>query len=207
MTARQKAADRRRTVKAVAEEFLAFVRGEYDEHYKRSNLPDHFRNGPEFLIGGVGQSDKFPCSYRVRVKENDVRGEFEHGECGLCWNAQSDAVERLMRGYDRKLRSIIEERFSTAVRAYQAEMNGAVLRILDEVLKKLNCSMPDGVDTSLPSSVPVAAPWDSINVNVPYAALPLQEAVNFVSYLIMMQAGKSGFAPGVGTVVVVLTSE
>ncbi len=60
--------------------------------------------------------------------------------------------------------------------------------------------MPDGVDTTLPSSVPVAAPWDSINVNVPYAALPLQEAVNFVSYLIMMQAGKSGFAPGVATV-------
>lgn len=87
---------------------MAFVRGEYDEHYKRSNLPDHFRDGPEFLIGGVGQSDKFPCSYRVRVKENDVRGEFEHGECGLCWNAQSDAIERLMRGCDRKLRSIIE---------------------------------------------------------------------------------------------------
>jgi hypothetical protein len=105
-----------------------------------------------------------------------------------------------MRGYDRKLRSIIEERFSTAVRAYQAEMNGAVLRILEDVLKKLNCSMPDGVDTSLPSSVPVAAPWDSINVNVPYAALPLQEAINFVSYLIKMQAGKSGFAPGVATV-------
>jgi hypothetical protein len=40
-----------------------------------------------------------------------------------------------MRDYDRKLRSIIEERFSTAVRAYQAEMNGAVLGILDEVLK------------------------------------------------------------------------
>jgi hypothetical protein len=128
----------------------------------------------------------------VRVKENDVREEFEHGQCGLCWNARSDAVEWLMRGYDRKLRSIIEERFSTAVRAYQAEMNGAVLRILEDVLN----SMPDGVDTSLPSSVLVAAPWDSINVNVPYAALPLQEAIHFVSYLIMMQAGKSRFAPG-----------
>jgi hypothetical protein len=196
----KKASQRKRTVRGVAEEFLAFVKAEYDEHYKSSNLPPQLRDGPEFLIGGIGQNDKFPCSYRVRVKENDVDEEFASGASGLSWNAQSDAVERIMRGYDRKLRGTIENTFRTAIKNYQDEMNAAVLRILDDVLNKLNCSMPDGVDTTLPSAVTVSPPWDSLKLGVPYSALPLQEAINFVSYLIMMQAGKSRFAPGLATV-------
>jgi hypothetical protein len=79
-------------------------------------------------------------------------------------------------------------------------MNQAVLRILDEVLKKLNASMPQGVDTTLPNQVAVTPPWDRFKLGIIYSVLPLQEAINFVSYLIMMQAGKSRFAPGVSTV-------
>lgn len=189
-----------RTVEGVAKEFLTFMRAEYEEHYKDSPLPANLRDGPEFLIGGYGGSDKFPSSYRVRIKENDVRTDFANGEGGLSWNAQSDTVERIIRGYDRKLRSEIEDSFNAAIQGYQNEMNQAVLRILDDVLTKLNAKMPEGVDTALPSKVTFTPPWDRLKIGIPYSALPLQEAVNFVSYLIMMQAGKSRFAPGVATV-------
>jgi hypothetical protein len=197
---KQKAAERTRTVKGIAEDFLQSMRAEYDEHYKDSPLPVAMRDGPEFLVGGFGHGDKFPSSYRVRVKENDVREDFVKGECGLSWNAQSDAVERIIRGYDRKLRFDIETAFDEAIKSYQREMNQAVLRILDNLLKKLNVAMPEGVDTTLPSTVTVSPPWDKLKARIPYSALPLQEAVNFVAYLIMMQAGKSRFAPGVATV-------
>lgn len=197
---KQKASERKRSIKAIADEFLALVRAEYDEHYKDSPLPEGLREGPEFLIGGFGHGDKFPCSYRIRVKENDVRKDFGDGQGGLSWNAQSDAVERIVRGYDRKLRTDIEKSFDEAVKAYQTEMNETVRRILDDVLKKLNSNMPDGVDTTLPSQVTMSPPWDKLKTGVPYSSLPLQEAVNFVAYLIMMQAGKSRFAPGIATV-------
>jgi ethanolamine utilization protein EutP (predicted NTPase) len=64
----------------------------------------------------------------------------------------------------------------------------------------IRAKMPSGVDTTLPSKIKVAPPWDRLKTAVPYSALPLQEAVNFVAYLIMMQAGKARFAPGVATV-------
>lgn len=197
---KQQANKRARSVKSIADEFLAFMRAEYDEHYKTSTLPPGLRSGPEFLIGGYGQGDKFPSSYRIRVQENDVQEDFVGGHAGLSWNAQSDTVERIIRGYDRKLRSDIEDSFNVAIQAYQNEMNQAVLRILDEVLTKLNAKMPAGVNTTLPSKVSFTPPWDKLKIGIPYSALPLQEAINFVSYLIMMQAGKSRFAPGVATV-------
>ncbi len=196
----KKAADRKRTVRGIAEEFLQFVRSEYERAYEGSPLPTELRDGPEFLIGGVGQKDKFPCSYRVRVMQNDVTEDFVDGACGVSWNAQSDAVERIIRGYDRKLRDVIDNSFSEAMSAYQVKMNEAVLRILDNVLKELNVKMPKSVDTTLPSEVTMSPQWDKFRTAIPYSVLPLQEAVHFVGYLIMMQAGKSRFAPGVATV-------
>jgi hypothetical protein len=197
---RLRAAQRPRTVQGIAEKFLEHVRGEYDENFKDSPLPPALRDGPEFLIGGFGQNDKFPCSYRVRIKENDVRQDFADGGGGLSWNAESDTVERIIRGYDRKLRSEIETSFNAAIASYQEQTNQAVLRIINDVLKKLNATMPEDVDTTLPSTVTVSPPWDKLKAGIPYSALPLQEAVNFVAYLIMMQAGKSRYVPGVATV-------
>jgi hypothetical protein len=92
----------RMTVKAIAEGFLKFLRTEYDEQYKDSPLPEFVRDGPELLIGGFAATDKFPSCYRIRVKENDVKEEFANGASGLSWNAQSDAVERVIRGFDSK---------------------------------------------------------------------------------------------------------
>lgn len=133
------------------------------------------------------------------MKENSAKEEFASGSSGLVWGAQSDAVERVVRGYDMKLRGAIESAAEQALEAYQGDMNQAVLRILDDVLKALNCSMPPGIDTTLPGGISVTFPWQSFRLGVPYSILPLQEAVNFVSYLILVQSGKSRFARGVAT--------
>lgn len=198
--ARRKGAARPKTVKKVADEFLTFMRVEYDEHYKASKMPANLREGPEFLLGGYSQNEKFPSLYRILVKENLVQDEFVSGDSGLAWNAQSDAVERIMRGYDRNLRSEIEKRLDHAIKAFQANMNTEVLRIIEDILAKLNVGMPEGVDTTLPTQVTMTPAWDDAKLRIPYSGLPLQEAVNFVSYLIFMQAGKSRFVRGVATV-------
>jgi hypothetical protein len=189
-----------RTVKEVAEGFLEFMRAEYDEHYRDSDMPESAREGPEFLIGGFGQNDKFPVAYRVRVKQGTAKEEFASGKSSLIWNAQSDAVERVIRGYDTELRKQIEKAATEAIKAYQVQMNQAALKIVDDILKALNQKMPEGVDTTLPGDISVTLPWQTFRLGVPYSVLPLQEAVNFVSYLILLQAGKSRFARGVATV-------
>ena len=189
-----------RTVKDVAEGFLEFMRAEYDEHYKDSPMPESAREGPEFLVGGFGQNDKFPCIFRVRVKHGTVKEEFAAGNGGLVWNAQSDAVERVIRGYDTRLRTQIEAAAAEAIKAYEDKMNQAALKIVQDILTALNQKMPEGVNTTLPNGISVTLPWQNFKLGVPYSILPLQEAVNFVSYLILIQAGKSRFARGVATV-------
>jgi hypothetical protein len=188
------------SVKECADKFLAFVRKEYDEQYKNSNLPPQFRDGPEFLLGGYGKTDRFGSSYRVLVKQNQVMPDFPTGEYGLAWNAQSDVVERIIRGYDRELRGLIERNVAKIVGDYSTKVNTEVLRIVSDVLNGLGATMPAGINTALPTLGAVSLPWDSVNTSVGYANFPLQDAVDFVSYLIMMQGGKARFARGVGTV-------
>jgi hypothetical protein len=188
------------TVKEAADKFLEFVRKEYDEHYKNSNLPPQFQEGPEFLLGGYGKSERFGSSYRILTKENRVVEDFASGHYGLSWNAQSDAVERVLRGYDRELRQLIEKEVASTLTQHSASVNTAVLQILNGVLGKLNATMPAGVNTALPAIAAISLPWDSVRTSIGYGNLPIQEAVNLVAYLIMMQAGKARFARGVGTV-------
>jgi hypothetical protein len=189
-----------KSVEDVAKDFLQFMRQQYDQHFATSQLPEDFRDGPEFLVGGVSPKDTFPACYRVLVKENTATKSFASGDCGLSWNGQSDAVERVIRGYDGKLRWRIEQFFLGAIKTYQDDMNKAVLRIIDDILTKLNAQMPAGVDTTLPNQISGSPDWNVLRAAIPYGALPLQEAVNFVGYLITMQAGKSRFASGIATV-------
>ena len=106
----QRSAREGRTVKDTANEFLEFVRGYYDQHYEGSQVPELFRDGPMFLVGGFGQHARFPALYRLNIQANTSTKEFANGESGLCWGGQADAVERIIRGYDARLRQEIEER-------------------------------------------------------------------------------------------------
>jgi hypothetical protein len=190
-----------RTVERVAKDFLAFMRKHYDAHYAaETDLPEQWREGPEFLIGGFGSGEQFPSCYRVFVQENEVMPQHVNGTPGVAWNGQADAVERIIRGYDRNLKSLIEKSFEDTLKTYQDDMNSAVVRIVDDILTKLGVPMPAGVDTTLPSTAASAAPWDDLKAAISFGSLPHQEAINFVSYLILMQAGKSRFASGIATV-------
>ena len=91
------------SVGPIARAFLKFLRKVYEQHYANSTLPEQFRDGPEFLVGGFGKQASFPELYRVKVRENTALPEFKVGETGVCWNGQSDAVERLLNGFDSSL--------------------------------------------------------------------------------------------------------
>ncbi len=188
----------------VADEFLKFVRNIYDEHYSDSGLPENIREGPEFLIGGYGEHEDFPSIYRIRVRDNFIQKEFgpggQIGMSGLSWNGQSDAVERFIRGYDGHLRADVESWLSRELKSASENATKEFATFINELLAKLVQKPPEGTKFELPELRTSTIDWDRYGVNIDFANLPLQEAINFVGFLVMLQAGKSRFARGVATV-------
>ena len=189
---------------SIAAEFLKYMRAAYDEHFKDSTLPEVLREGPEFLVGGYGLHDDFPSIYRVRVRENDVVKEFGPGgtiaKSGVAWNGQSDAVERFMRGYDGYLRVDIEERIRQELKTISENATKEFAAFLNDLMGKLGQTLPEDTKFELPELKASTIDWDQYAVSIDFANLPLQEAINFVGFLVMLQAGNSRFARGVATV-------
>jgi hypothetical protein len=96
------------TVQDVAHEFLAFMREHYDIHYGDRKVPEEYRDGPIFLVGGYDREHHLPSLYKVNVQEDTVHLMCAAGSFGLTWEGQSEAVERLIMGYDSVLKDSME---------------------------------------------------------------------------------------------------
>lgn len=188
------------TVESVAKEFLVFFRKEYEKHYENSPILEEYRDGPEFLVGGYGKDDPFPSLFRIKVKENSIDNQFSNAHFGLAWAGQSDAVERLIRGYDGSLRALIEKEIEQQSESHHQTMTEAMARILDDILKRIGATLPAGVNTELPQRVKPQIQWDKYRLPIGYSNLPLQDAIDFVAFLVSLQSGRSKFSYGVATV-------
>lgn len=183
--------------------FLEFLRAKYEENYKGSPLPENLRQGPELLIGGFGRDDSFPSVYRMKVKENTCTLEFastHKSKTGVAWNAQSDAVERFIRGYDSDVRGGIERTIRGALQKHSADVAAYVTDAINQILAALNSPMPAGINITIPELTKIELELSQHKTDLDYANLPRQEAVNFVAFLVNLQSGKSRFARGVPTV-------
>lgn len=97
------------TVESVAEAFLAFVRAQYEQHYAESFRQEQYRDAPFFLVGGYGRADYLPSLYRIDVLANDVTAACLPGQCGILWDGQTHAVERVIFGFDKELMLTVED--------------------------------------------------------------------------------------------------
>jgi hypothetical protein len=190
------------TVKDVADAFLAYMRQKYGAHYVETGDPVEFQEEIEFLVGGYGNGDSFPSLYRVRVKENNsepLYAENFKDKSGLAWAGQADSVQRLLRGCDTPL---IAELF-TVIEETHKSMGEAAVRILNDALTALQAVLPGGINTELPSCPTREAIGKILRryvLDIDYPNLPLQDAVEFVSFLVRLQAAKAKYALGVPTV-------
>jgi hypothetical protein len=187
-------------VKDVANDFLVFLRKEYTKHYQGSTVPPQYWDGPEFLVGGYGKKDHHHALYRVRVHENVVAEEFTPGNYGISWAGQSDAVVRLVRGYDIPLRVLIEQEVQKAVDTIYDTTSDAVRQILQDVLDRLQAQLPNGANTTLPPKPTVNLSWDKYELPLYCKNWPIQDAIDFASFLVNMQSARSKFVPGIATV-------
>jgi hypothetical protein len=71
---------------------------------------------------------------------------------------------------------------------------------INALMDKLGQTIPADFKLEIPELKEIALEWRKFALDCDYANLPLQEAVNFVSFLVLQQAGRSRFARGVPTV-------
>ncbi len=192
-------ATRRVSVLAVVKDFLRFMRSEYQSHYKGDSRPDDFKDGPEFLVGGYGRDDAHPSLFKVDVKNNKILNHYgpkETSKTGIAWGGQGSSVERIIRGYDGFLKYQVTEQMNQ----YHKEMGDGVIKIVSEVLTQLGAKFPKGVNTKLPKPLPQRIDWESYHLGIDYGNMPLQDAIDFVSFLVNLQSGRDKFIKGVATV-------
>ncbi len=192
-------------VDVIAKNFLGFIRQKYQEHYKDSELPPTLQTGPEFLVGGFGRDDEFPCLYRLDVQKNAVIKELAGGggtagHTGVAWNGQSDAVERFIRGYDGEVKTLINSTISEKLTTHNKDVAQYITSTVNQILDKLGQKMPADINIDIPQLAEIKLDWEKFSVDLDYANLPIQEAINFVAFLVLLQDGKSRFARGVPTV-------
>jgi hypothetical protein len=187
-------------VSAVANSFLKFIRKEYEKDQNASGFPEKYWSDLDFLVGGYGKHDNFPSLYRIKVKPNTSEEVFSNGATGVAWAGQADTLERLFRGYDSNLKNHVEKHIEELMDEHHDNMSQAMVTILTETLRALGADMPEGVDTVLPQKPQKDLGWEEFHVGIDYANLPLQDAIDFASFLAFTQAGKQKFSRGFATV-------
>jgi hypothetical protein len=191
------------TVGAVVNAFAEYIGDEYDRALQ--NVEPQFRNDLDFLIGGFGREEGFPCVYRVnlrRPREQRISPVYGPGQgfserTGLAWAGQADGVERLLFGVDSLLRQSVTQAARGYSEALYRTFSQSVVNILAETLRRLNAELPAGVDTALPAPQAFEVDWEGGRLSIDFANLPLQDAIDFVSYLVGLQSGRAKFVRGV----------
>src|SRR5450759_2662048 len=79
-------------------------------------------------------------------------------------------------------------------------MSERALKILQDALQALNVQIPEGLNTDLPDKPSLAEYFDKLKLDIDYQNMPLQDAIDFVAYLVNLEAGKHKFERGVPTV-------
>lgn len=188
------------SVKEIASQFLAFIRERYDENYQNSSLPEPFRTGPTFLIGGYGTTEKFPSVFLANVQGNDLHEHYANGRCGVAWSGQSDAVERVLRGYDTQVRQSIEGVYQNLLMQYRDSVAQSVAAAMERMLKANPHLMGAEIVVPDPPGMDFAQQWEARKLNIQFSNLPLQDAVDLAAFLVNLQSGRAKFGSGVATV-------
>lgn len=196
------------TVREVAADFASFMSDQYEQHFAGDSTPIAFRPDVEFLVGGYGSAEAFPSLYRINLKnpvetrmtpQNGIGDEFPLGT-GITWAGQADAVERVLFGYDQRLKTTIHTAAQRQLRKLNRDMSEALLATLQRVFSDHGIAAPDDFEIALPSLADLELPWNALQLDIDVANIPLQDAIDFASYLVNLQSGRATFSSGVPTV-------
>jgi hypothetical protein len=109
-------------------------------------------------------------------------------------------VERFALGYDSGVKRYIEGKIAAELKAHAAVSATYITGAINGLMDRIGQKIPDDFKLELPEPKEIKLDWREFAVDCDYANLPLQEAINLVSFLVLVQDGRSRFARGIPTV-------
>lgn len=192
-----------KTIETVARRFLKFVREAYVCDREETNVPEEYWPELEFLLGGFDANQQNATLCRISVKGNDfavVYSPTSDPKTGLAWGGQSEHVERLLNGYDSQIPPAAEQIVTGAFDDYRRELQIIMVDTVQGIAERHEISLTDELDVELPPPPSVKIPWSLAQSPFGFANIPIQDSVNFVSFLVNAQSAMQRFSRGIATV-------
>jgi len=187
------------SVEAVATDFKAYIRTEWERQLGWDALPDEqkrYLGTVQFLVGGFSAKFDHGQVFVLDAKEDSCVEQFDEERSGLCWTGQANFVERLLSGVDGRLRATVSREM---VRTLEAQRS-AVLEGMSRELHAAGVNVPDGLEVSIEETVEPSLPWAVGWADIDYANLPTQYGIDLVSFLVNTQSGMQHFSKGIANV-------
>ena len=188
-----------RTVREVAEAFLAHVRFEWEIQVEYETAEEEMRPyfpDVQFIVGGYGTDDASGMVFKLSVNSLSIEEQFAwRSRSGTCFAGQSDFVERLLVGVDQRIINDVD----AAIRQMLAAHSEATAQALLDRLAAAGVVLPEGFTFDTPD-FPVQLPWFENVASIDFGNLPTQYAVDLAELLVNLQSGVQRFATGVATV-------
>lgn len=188
-----------RTVKDVADAFLAHVRIEWEIEVEYDTAEEEMRPyfpDVQFIVGGYGTDDASGMVFKLFVNSKAVEEQFVwRSRSGTCFAGQSDYVERLLVGVDQRVVKDVEP----AIRQLLKTQSECTAKALLDSLKASGVALPEDFTFDTPD-IPLQLPWFENVASIDFGNLPTQYAVDLAELLVNLQSGVQRFATGVATV-------
>ncbi|MCP3752308.1 hypothetical protein [Pseudomonas sp. SBB6] len=186
-------------VEEVANQFLAFIRIQWETDVDFENTDPSLRNflpPLQFIVAGHCPDDHVGRVFKLDVTAPSCIDTFPDGDqCGATWAGQSDFVERLLLGVDHGVRHSVQLQFDKTIQDATTE----ALTTMVESLTKSGVNIPEGFEMDFPG-VSRAPSWESAQTDIQFSDLSTQYAIEFVELLVNTQSGMQRFGSGIPTV-------
>lgn len=185
------------TVEQAAREFLGFVRRAYEQEFEQSQHPYTPELG--FLVGGYGEKDHIGSAYRLDVKANTCECVADKTST-LAWAGQSTAVERILMGRDQALYRAVQKRAADLFVEYQEQVREVLAQAVQQIVESVGSNVEVDMATLLPVAPQFDLDWNSHVLDLHLSDMPVQAAVDLVSFLVNAESARSAYSGGVPTV-------
>lgn len=186
------------TTESIAEAFKVHMRALWERQYEavkgdqRNYLPT-----VQFLVAGFGRDDAYGKIFKIDIGSNSIFEQFPNSDhMGICWAGQADYVERLIRGYDARVKAIANREMAEGLGAQRA----TTLQDITAAIQGAGINLPDDLRFEVTEHAPPTLPWECGHVDIDYGNLSMQYAVDLVEMLVNTQSGMQRFARGIPTV-------
>lgn len=197
---RRHAPEQYRTARAVADDFVTFIRPLWETHVSFDQTAEGMRgmlNDLIFMIAGYGPDDEYIKVFRVSIRDALCDEQFPDApHCSAAWAGQTSSVARLINGFDPGAQFSVNKAVAETMAAQRQTIVESVLT----ALRDQGVVIPNPFDAVLAEAVPPTLPWNSGTADIDWANLPTQYAVDLVSALVNAESGLQKFSAGIPTV-------